>query len=272
MKIGCCVGEDALLGATGNRPDAIMERLKWFQASGFDFVEPGVAWIQALEHAKFSALAAAVEKSDVPVLACNTFVPKELPIVGPDRDVKRLRDYVQRSLDRVSELGCRCVVFGSGGARRFPLGYPAERAWKELEAFCRMAAEAAGEREITIVLEPLRYQECNVLNAVATGYLFVRLVDHPRFLLLADSYHMDEIGEPISVLRQVDRALRHVHTADTGRRRPGAGDYDHVGLFRTLKEIGYGGGVSIECRWEDFRRDAPLAAAHLRRAWQKAQG
>ena len=134
-----------------------------------------------------------------------------------------------------------------------------------------MASDAAGDRGMTVVLEPLRYQECNVVNTVATGYLLVRLVDHSHFRLLADSYHMDEIGEPLSVLHRVYPALRHVHTADTGRVRPGAGKYDHVALFRTLDEVGYAGRVSVECRWHDFEAEAPAAAAHLRRAWQAAR-
>lgn len=272
MIFGCCVSREALMGPGGDGPEKIAERLGWFRESGFDFVEPGVAWLQALQRGEFLALAEAVEKSGVLVHASNTFIPRELPIVGPDRDLTRLKEYVKRSLDRVKALGCRYVVFGSGGARQFPAGYPAERAWQELKEFCRVAADEAGEREITIVLEPLRYQECNVLNAVATGYLFVELVAHPHFLLLADSYHMEEIGEPIGVLRHVYPALRHVHTADTGRRHPGAGKYDHVALLRTLNEVGYDGGVSIECHWQDFRRDAPQAASYLRRAWQEAQG
>lgn len=178
---------------------------------GFDFVEPGVVWIVGLDDGNFSELAAAVLGGAIDVTACNTFVPRELPIVGPEREPARLQSYVQSALDRIKELGCTYIT---------------------------------------------------------SGYLLVRLVDHPHFKLLADSYHMDEVGEPVSTLQKVYPALDHVHTADTGRRRPGAGEYDHMTLFRALKEVGYAGGVSVECRWDDFDNEAPLAASHLRRAWE----
>lgn len=271
MRLGCCAGREAVIGSAGSDAKGIKDRLEWFRECGFDYLELGVSWVAGLEKDAFTALARAVAAGPIPVEACNTFVPAEIPIVGPKRDPERLRSYVQAALDRVKELGCTVVVFGSGGARRFPEGYDSGRAWNELLDFCRMAADEAGRRGITIVLEPLRYQECNVINAVATGYLFVRLVNHPHFQLLADSYHMEEIGEPLSVLYLVYPALRHVHTADTGRCRPGAGTYDHAALFRTLNEVGYQGSVSIECRWVDLEAEAPLAVAHLRQAWRAAE-
>ena len=124
MIFGCCVSREALMGPGGDGPGKNCGEARVVSESGFDFVEPGVAWLQALQRGEFLALAEAVEKSGVLVTPPRPFIPRELPIVGRDRDLTRLKEYVKRSLDRVKALGCRYVVFGSGGARQFPAGAP----------------------------------------------------------------------------------------------------------------------------------------------------
>lgn len=277
MKLGCCVGPAQLYGAAG--PERLEEplrarlerRLEWFASIGCDFVELGVAWIDGLPEEEFEALRQALSRSPVKAPVCNLFVPAQMRITGTERDFATLRAYVQRALDRVAQIGSRYVVFGSGRARRIPEGYDEAAARRELVEFARMAADEAGARGLTILLEPLRKQECNVLNFVSEGYRFVRELDHPHFKLLADSYHMEELGEPLSVLAQVASELRHVHTADTKRVPPGAGEYDHHGLIRTLREVGYAGELSIECSFRDFESEAPAAVAHLRRVLGAAE-
>jgi len=56
-----------------------------------------------------------------------------------------------------------------------------------------------------------------------------------------------------------------VHVADSDRRHPGTGTYPLRELFALLRQIGYQGKVSVECRWgEDFAQEAREAAAFLR--------
>ncbi len=268
MKLGCCVGPAQLYGIAG--PGRLEERLEWFASIGCDFVELGVAWIDGLPEEEFRALREALSRSRVKAPVCNLFVPASFRIVGPERDFAALRAYVQRALDRVAQIESEYVVFGSGRARRIPEGYDEAAARRELVEFARMAADEAGGRGLTILLEPLRREECNILNFVAEGHRFVRELGHPHFKLLADSYHMEEVGEPLSVLAQVAEELRHVHTADTKRVPPGTGGYDHHRFVRTLLEAGYSGDLSIECNFGDFDREAPAAVIHIRRVLKAA--
>jgi hypothetical protein len=43
--------------------------------------------------------------------------------------------YVAKAFDRVARLGVRIVVFGSGGARRVPEGYPRDDAVRQMVDF-----------------------------------------------------------------------------------------------------------------------------------------
>ncbi|HHW08557.1 MAG TPA: sugar phosphate isomerase/epimerase [Firmicutes bacterium] len=271
MKIGCCAAKSQLTRQGGSFTTAdITSRLSWYIDVGVDFLELGVNWLAALEDRDLRSLVEALTASPLSVPACNLFLPGSMAIIGPNRDMAEIRRYLSHALARVEQLACPCVVFGSGGVRRFPDDYPADLAWRELKEFCLAAADEAARRRITIALEPLRYKECNVINSVATGYAYVDVIAHPHFRLLADTYHMEEIGEPLSVLTTIYPHLYHMHTADTGRVPPGQGNYPHAELFSVLKKVGYDKNISIECRWQDFDKELPPAIAHLKKAYASA--
>ena len=61
--------------------------------------------------------------------------------------------------------------------------------------------------------------------------------------------------------------IHHVHVADTERKAPGTGEFDFDGFFGALKEAGYDGRISIECRWDDFDTEAPKALEFLKAKW-----
>jgi sugar phosphate isomerase/epimerase len=269
MQFGCCVGGGQLFGQSSLQDEkAFVERLQWFANLGFDFLELGFSWVASLDEDSYEKLVKAFKTAKMPVWACNLFIPRDLPIIGPQRDLNALRAYMSKAFPRVKALGCKYVVFGSGGARSFPEGYPVLKAWQDMKEFCKVAAEDAKKSGITIVLEPLRYQESDIINTVSTGYAFADAIGHPNFQLLADSYHMEETGEPVEVLKYTYPAINHVHTADTERVPPGLGSYDHAKLLSTLRDLGYNQGVSIECKWQNFDAQVPGAITHLKQTWQ----
>jgi D-psicose/D-tagatose/L-ribulose 3-epimerase len=222
--------------------------------------------VATLSDEYYARLRERVRALRVPVRAANSFFPSALKITGPEIDPVAQTAYARRCLDRLSELGIRIVVFGSGGARRVPEGFSRDEAMTQLVAFGRRVADEAAPRGITVVLEPLRRQESNIVNSVAEGLAIVRAVDRPAFRILSDFYHLAEEKEDPAVLREAGDLLRHVHIANPkGRvfpKRPDEADY--APFVRALRDIGYRGGVSVEARTEDFARDAPEAIALVR--------
>ena len=59
--------------------------------------------------------------------------------------------------------------------------------------------------------------------------------------------------------------LAHVHVAGPGRRPPRADPELHA-FFAALRDAGYSGDCSIECRWEDFAAEVGPAVAAVREA------
>src|SRR5690606_25425504 len=131
-------------------------------------------------------------------------------LTGQEVDVGKIKEYLDGAFNRVSQLGAKTVVFGSGGPRKIPEGWDKEKAWEQLKDVAKITGDIAGKYDITIAMEPLNKGETNILNSVSEGYRFVQEVDHPNVKLLADFYHMRKESENLSVLKSVASQLVHL--------------------------------------------------------------
>jgi D-psicose/D-tagatose/L-ribulose 3-epimerase len=235
--------------------------------AGFSYYEPTVAhdlmaeaeWPAAPDLARW-------RPADLAPRAVNVLLPASLRVVGPERDLVRLRDYLTEAMRRARVLGVETVVFGSGGARRIPEGYPGDAARRELGEALRLAA-AAADPGIRVCLEHLRRAETNLVNALDDARQLLDDLQEPRLALVVDAYHLQEEHESPTVIRACAAAVAHVHVCGAQRRPPEAGDVDWLARVLTeLAAIGYGGKVSIECRLTDPAEEAPRALDNLRQA------
>ena len=162
-------------------------------------------------------------------------------------------------------------MFGSGGARRVPEGFPKDEAFKQLVEFGRRAAVEARAHNITIAVEPLRRQETNIINSAAEGLELVNAIDHPNFQLMIDFYHLASEREDPAIVLRAREHIRHLHMANPqGRVFPLAWDeYDYAPFFANLRTIGYDKRISIEASAKDFPLEAPRAISLLRRAFDR---
>src|SRR5690554_7601299 len=64
------------------------------------------------------------------------------------------------------------------------------------------------EHGITLVIEPLNTAETNVINKVDEGTAWAQRVQLPNVYGLADTYHMDKMGETVeSLIRSEERRV-----------------------------------------------------------------
>ncbi len=252
-RIGVCVDPDKFDAA---------------QAAGFDYVETNASKVAALSDEDFEKLAAQVARLRIPLAATMSFIPAAIKLTGPDVDPARQMAYVTTTLGRLKRLGVKVVVLGSGGARRVPDGFSKDEALTQLVDFCRRTAPIAREHGITIVVEPLRRQETNIINTAREGLALVRAVDRPEIRLLVDFYHLAEEGEDPGVIAEAGPLVVHTHIANpAGRVYPlKAEEASYGGFFANLCKSGYSGRMSIEASTKDFASDAPRSLALLRQA------
>lgn len=258
LKFGVCIG-----------PEAAPQ----LAAAGYDYIEINVQAHLKPEapESEFHDLAESLRQLPLPCRAANCFLPGGLKVVGPAVNFDRLTSYAASAFARAERIGMKAIVFGSGGARQVPEGFPREEAWAQAVRFGRMCGTLAQEHEVTVVLEPLNRGETNIFNSVAEGARWVREVGHPNVQLLVDGYHWARENEPAADIVSAGPLLQHAHTATYATRlAPGLEPCDHVPFFQALKAAGYSGGISIEGRWNDLAAEAGPALQVLREAAARA--
>lgn len=153
--------------------------------------------------------------------------------------------------------------------------------------------DAARERGVQLLLEPVNRYESDYLNTIEHAARLCGELNHPAIGCTADFFHMQlEELHPADALRAAGGApclspgeagdlarrrecrpsIRHVHVAENTRVEPGPGSLDLRPGFCALKELGYTGWIEIECRRLSGRPEEvlPRSAAYLRRLWREA--
>jgi D-psicose/D-tagatose/L-ribulose 3-epimerase len=239
------------------------------KAAGFDYLEVRVAEVAALSDADFAATVEKFKQVGLPVLSANIFIPSDIKITGPNIDKERQMQYIRKALDRVSLLGVHLVVFGSGGARQVPEGFPHQEAFQQLVDFGKRLAPEARARNITIAIEPLRQQESNIVNNSLEALRWVKDVDDPNIQLMIDFYHFSVEKEDTSDILMVKDHLRHLHMANpNGRVLPLKWDeYKYAPFFALLRKIHYDRLISVEASTKNLAVEGPQSVALLRHAF-----
>jgi D-psicose/D-tagatose/L-ribulose 3-epimerase len=107
-------------------------------------------------------------------------------------------------------------------------------------------AEYAGERGVSIGVEPLNRYETSVVNTVEQT---VEMLDGlpPNVGIMLDTYHMNiEEADPYGALVLAGPYIKHVQVSGTDRGAPGADHLDWPRFFAALGDTGYRGAVCIE--------------------------
>ncbi len=256
IKLGVCTG---------------INNIKIAARAGFDYIEAALNGIAAMSDAEFEKTLGEVNQAPIKVEACNCLLPGTLKVTGPDVNAQALHDYLELAFTRAEKLGTKVVVFGSGAARGVPEGFDVAQAWRQIANFLRLCERHAADHGLTVVIEPLRSGECNIINYVSEATALASLVQMDHICVLGDTYHMAFGHEGFHALKMAGSLLKHVHVANAiGRLYPKIGDgekYDE--LFETLAAMGYEGRVSVEGKCEDFAPDAKAACDALRAARDK---
>lgn len=243
-----------------------IDKIERVQEIGFDYIEPSVSSIMSLDEDRFEQYVQKVSRCSIKCEAFNVFLTPDIKVVGPEVDLNQIKEYFAKAFRRVSRLGGKVVVFGSGRARNCPPGWNMDEALRQYEAACKMAGDEAAPYGITVVVEPLNRKETNIVNSVQEGLDSVVRINHPNVKLLADFYHMRVENEPLDAVEKAGEMLKHLHIANSnGRVYPLHAEEDmYEPFFASLHKIGYAERISIEGSTRDFDTDAPASLEFLR--------
>lgn len=215
---------------------------------GTDYVELRADRLADASEEEFRAFRRDVEAGLYQTYSCNGLIHRRFRMTGEDADLPGIKEYCKFSFDRLAQLGVKVLVFGSGPAKHVPEGFPFERAWEQLAELGNDMADVAAQYGQTVVVEPLSFNEVNIVNTLDDGAKYCRLVGRDNFKLLCDFYHFTHNGEDWAELGRNADLLYHVHIAS--RPRKFAKNKADWQFFRecllALRAIGYDRNVTFE--------------------------
>jgi len=100
---------------------------------------------------------------------------------------------------------------------------------------------------VDVVIEPVNRYEINYLNTVDDVCKLLGKLDHLRFGVMPDVFHMNiEDDDICKSLERNARYIKYVHLADSNRYYPGRGHLDFGQILGTLRRVGYQGWCAVE--------------------------
>lgn len=265
MKYGCCAGHN----------DA--QRLRLLAKLGFDYVECNFSALSDATADEITAFRALTEEIGLPCEAANVFFKGNIRLTGPEVDYSVIESYLAPAMEKARRAGISRVVFGSGGARKVPDGFPMDEAYGQLTDICRtIIAPLAQANGIVIAIEELNRGETNIVNTLADGMRIVGGAHHPHIALLIDLYHIALENDPLEQIPSLNGAIQHLHIANPYNKRyiPRSNDTERsLNLYRQfftmLKMAGYDQRISIEAGTEsDFETEAADALKLMKEMWK----
>ena len=173
---------------------------------------------------------------------------KGFHLTSPDRAVRdKTADYLGELARFCRDLGGKLLIFGSPQQRNLLPGVGLEEGMKHATEVLQAVLPVLEETDTTLAMEPLSPRTTNFMSTAAEAVELIDMVDSSRCRLILDCNAMSTEQEPIpELLRKHHKQLIHFHANDPNQQGPGFGKLDFLPIFKTLRQIQYGGWVSVE--------------------------
>ena len=227
--------------------DEDAEQFERVKAMGFDLLE---VCIEDPTRVTPDALLDVSERTGIAISICGAF--------GPERDVShddaemRARgiEYVKLCVDYAQLVGSPRVsgpMYSATGKTRLlePEGRAQQRTWAAESL--REVADYAGERGVSLAIEPLNRFETDLVNTVEQGLELVETINRHNVGLMLDTFHMNiEEKDPGAAIRSAGEKLFNFQVSENDRGTPGSGSIAWQDIWGALEANGYQGPIVIE--------------------------
>lgn len=174
--------------------------------------------------------------------------PKGLHVTTADKETReRSWSYVRKLIDFCADLGDGGVMVFGSPKQRGTQGNTLAEATEHFKTGLASVAPHAGERGVTILIEPLPSKDTDVVNTLGQAIRMLEEINHPAIQTMFDFHNTPDEREPWDTLvRRYFPHIRHIHVNEMDGRYPGTGETDFVPVFQTLVERRYARWVSLE--------------------------
>ncbi len=246
------------------RGDNDIETLRYLKNIGFDYVECNFGGLARMSDDEYEEYKINLKSADIPCMASNCFLPNEYKVASGVYDEKSLAEYIENGMKRGSEIGMKTVAFGSGGARAIPDDVLYSEGFLNIGVFLKNIVKPIAEKyDITVVVEPLRLAECNIINTVKEGAMVASLGESENIGVLADIYHMVCGNDSFLNVKDLKGSLKHAHISypfsdNEGMKRSypkNKDEFDYKSFVDMLREVDCKT-CSIEAGTDNLKDDA----------------
>ncbi len=236
-----------LIGQCANSYTNNYEDLKAIKKCGADFIEVRGYTVQEYDLARVKLLKEQLDELNLPALTSNCIMPGSIKFFD---DHYVIQEYLKSLFERLSILGVKTQVVGSGRARNIAEGAdPAEHLKRFAEVMHKTFIPLCEEYGITLCIESLNKKETNFINTVKEGVELAKYINSPFVAAHIDSYHMGMENEPFESLEAYKGIAKHVHIAATNSSRayPAFNDgIDWKHIIECIKKSGCTDKLSLE--------------------------
>lgn len=164
------------------------------------------------------------------------------------------RAYATRQYKMIADL---CAEWGGSTLLYIPgwvvFGTTRRQAWEWSKQALHEIGEHCSQYEMTIAVEPTSY-DSNLVDTADHAVEMMEEVGLPNVKLMFDTFHVLYRREVMSdYAHRMGSDLAHIHISEERRMPPGHGRGDFPALMQTLKDINFGGYVTMEIGFD--RRD-----------------
>ena len=188
------------------------------------------------------------EKAGIGLTSCCVMMPGTSPCGAKPEERQAGLARLRQMIDLTAEMGGDVVA----GPLYAPVGQLSGRArtadeWKWCVENLGAAAEHAAKAKVLLAIEPLNRFETYVINTAADAVKLCQEVNSPSLSIQLDTFHcnIEEKSTPAAI-RAAGKRLGHFHACENDRGVPGTGQVPWPAVFAALKELQYGGWITIE--------------------------
>jgi sugar phosphate isomerase/epimerase len=232
--------------------------------AGYDCIEMHMHEIIGMNDEDFAALKQKLSdpQGSIECEVLDNPVPLDKVVAEESFDLDYYRGFLEKGAERAAQLGVNYYIFGNGKTRSLPEEGDVQAAKDKNLVFIRMLADIAGDKGITVLIEPLGPRVSNVVQSIPEAVNYIEEIGKPNLGTFLDYRWFVDRQHPFSMIEDFGKHIRHVHidnptTPFPHRVIPRVDDgHDYTPLFDALKKIDYQGIISIEANtFEDFEQD-----------------
>jgi sugar phosphate isomerase/epimerase len=161
---------------------------------------------------------------------------------------RRAVDYYRGCVDLALRVDAPAVGLIPAAVGRLDVLTTYEQEWAHAVEGVREVALYAGERDVTIAVEPVNRYETHLVNRVEQALELAEATGVPGVGVVADAFHMQlEEKDSAAAVEGAGERLRALHVADSNRLGLGHGQLDLAPILAAARRVGFGGPFVLEC-------------------------